>query len=127
MRVLLLVRQGTLEVRRLIHPHAHQPLRLGRRVIDDRLMQAIWGFFAVYTATFALLVMLMIYAELDMVSAFAAVATCMNNLGPGLGQVAYNFQSVSDFGKLIGVTAMLLGRLEVFTILVLLSPQFWRG
>ena len=127
MRVLLLVRQGTLEVRRLIHPHAYQPLRLGRRVIDDRLMQAIWGFFAVYTATFVLLVMLMIHAGLDKVSAFAAVATCMNNLGPGLGQVAYNFQSVSDFGKLVGVMAMLLGRLEVFTILVLMSPHFWRG
>lgn len=126
MRVLLLVRQGMLEVRRLIHPHAYQPLRLGRRVVDDRLMQGVWGFFAVYMAAFGLLVMLMIHAGLDKVSAFAAVATCMNNLGPGLGQVAYNFQTVSDQGKLVAVIAMLLGRLEVFTILVLLSPHFWR-
>ena len=126
MRVLLLARQGALEVRRLIHPHAYLPLRLGRRVIDERLMQSIWGFFAVYMVAFGLLVMLMIHAGLDKVSAFAAVATCMNNLGPGLGQVAYNFRSVSDFGKLIGAFAMLLGRLEVFTILVLLSPDFWR-
>ncbi len=126
MRVLLLVRQGALEVRRLIHPHAYQPLRLGRRVVDDRLMQSIWGFFAVYMAAFVLLVMLMIHAGLDKVSAFSAVATCMNNLGPGLGSVAYNFQSVSDFGKLVSVVAMLLGRLEVFTVLVLMSPHFWR-
>ncbi len=126
MRVLLLVRQGALEVRRLIHPHAYQPLRLGRRVVDERLMQSIWGFFAVYMAAFVLLVMLMIHAGLDKVSAFSAVATCMNNLGPGLGTVAYNFQSVSDFGKLVSVVAMLLGRLEVFTVLVLMSPHFWR-
>jgi len=126
MRVLLLLRQGTLEVRRLVHPHAYNPLRLGRRIIDDRLMQGVWGFFAVYVTAFAFLVMLMIHSGLDKVSAFAAVATCMNNLGPGLGQVAYNFQAVSEYGKLIGVLAMLLGRLEVFTILVLISPYFWR-
>jgi trk system potassium uptake protein TrkH len=126
MRVLLLLRQGALEVRRLIHPRAYHPLRLGRRVIEDRLMGSVWGFFAVYVAAFALLNMLMIYSGLDKVSAFAAVATCMNNLGPGLGQVAYNFQTVSDYGKLVGVVAMLLGRLEVFTILVLISPTFWR-
>lgn len=64
--------------------------------------------------------------RVDKVSAFAAVATCMNNLGLGLGQVAYSFQSVSDFGKMIGVCAMLIGRLEEFTILVLLSSDFWR-
>jgi trk system potassium uptake protein TrkH len=126
MRVLLLLRQGALEVRRLIHPRAYHPLRLGRRIVDDRLMGGVWGFFAVYVAAFALLVMLMIHSGLDKVSAFAAVATCMNNLGPGLGRVAYNFQTVSDYGKLVGAIAMLLGRLEVFTILVLISPYFWR-
>lgn len=126
MRVMLLLRQGELEVRRLIHPHAYYPLRLGPRIVDDRMMESIWGFFAVYVATFAILDMLMIETGLDKVSAFAAVATCMNNLGPGIEEVAYNFQSVSDSGKLVGVLAMLLGRLEVFTILVILSPSFWR-
>jgi trk system potassium uptake protein TrkH len=126
MRVLLMLHQGALEVHRLIHPRAYHPLRLGGRVIDGRLMEGVWGFFAVYVAAFTLLDMLMIQAGLDKVSAFAAVATCMNNLGPGLGQVAYNFQTVSDYGKLVGVLAMLLGRLEVFTILVLISPYFWR-
>ncbi len=126
MRVLIMVQQGVHEVRRLIHPHAQLPLRLGHRAIDVRLIHSVWGFFAVYMTAFALLSLLMIHAGLDETSAFAAVATSMNNLGPGLGEVAYSFQSVSDFGKLVAVVAMLLGRLEIFTILVLLSPGFWR-
>jgi trk system potassium uptake protein TrkH len=126
MRIMLLAQQGLHEVRRLIHPHAILRVRLGRRVVDDRLMQAVWGFFAVYMTAFALLSLMMIHAGLDPTSAFAAVATSMNNLGPGLGEVAYNFQSVNDFGKLVAVLAMLLGRLEIFTLLVLLSPEFWR-
>lgn len=126
MRVLLLVQQGIHEVRRLIHPHALLPVKLGERVVDPRLMQSLWGFFAVYMAAFGLLTLLMIHAGLDETSAFAAVATSMNNLGPGLGEVAYNFKSVGAFGKLVAVIAMLLGRLEIFTFLVLLSPDFWR-
>ncbi len=125
MRVMLLIQQGMQQVRSLIHPHALIPVRMGKRTVDPRLMQGIWGFFGLYMATFALLVLLMIHAGLDERSAFAAVATCMNNLGPGLGEVAYNFQSVGDLGKLLSIIAMLLGRLEIFTLLVLLSPGFW--
>lgn len=125
MRVMLLIKQGLQQVRTLIHPHALIPLRIGRRTVDAKLMQGVWGFFGLYLATFAVLVLLMIHAGLDERSAFAAVATCMNNLGPGLGEVAYTFQSVSDLGKFISVIAMLLGRLEIFTLLVLLSPSFW--
>jgi trk system potassium uptake protein TrkH len=76
--------------------------------------------------TFAVLDLLMIHSGLDEVSAFSAVATSLNNLGPGLGTVAFTFRDVSDFGKIIAVAAMLMGRLEIFTILVLLSPTFWR-
>jgi trk system potassium uptake protein TrkH len=126
MRVLLLVQQGVHEVLRLIHPHAILLVRVGRRIIQPRMMQAVWGFFALYVTTFGILMILMMHAGLDQVSAFSAVATSMNNLGPGLGEVAYNFQSVSDMGKLVAVVAMLLGRLEIFTILVLLSPHFWK-
>ncbi len=125
MRVRLLIQQGLQQVRSLIHPHALIPVRMGKRTVDPRLMQGIWGFFGLYMATFALLVLLMIHAGLDERSAFAAVATCMNNLGPGLGEVAYTFQSVSDMGKALSILAMLLGRLEIFTLLVLLSPGFW--
>jgi trk system potassium uptake protein TrkH len=125
MRVMLLIQQGLQQVRSLIHPHAMIPVRMGKRTVDPRLMQGIWGFFGLYMATFALLVLLMIHSGLDEHSAFAAVATCMNNLGPGLGEVAYTFQSVSDMGKSLSILAMLLGRLEIFTLLVLLSPGFW--
>jgi trk system potassium uptake protein len=102
-------------------------LRLGRRVVEPQLMQAIWGSFAVYMITVIIFNLQMIHSGLDPVSAFAAVATSINKRGSGLGAVAYNFQSVSDMGKLISVLAMLLGRLEIFTILVLLTPGFWRG
>lgn len=125
-RLLLLIQQGIREVRSLLHPHAELPLRLGGRVIDSSMIQGVWGYFAMYVTTFALLTLMMIHAGLDEKSAFAAVATSMNNLGPGLGEVAYTFQSVSDLGKLVAVVAMLLGRLEIFTLMVLLSPDFWR-
>jgi trk system potassium uptake protein TrkH len=125
-RVLLLVKQGLYEVQRLVHPRAMVPVRIGRRVVDAALMQSVWGYFAVYMLTFLTGGLWMIHAGLDPLSAYAAVATSLNNLGPGLGEVAYSFQGVSDQGKLVSVAAMLLGRLEIFTILVLLSPAFWR-
>jgi trk system potassium uptake protein TrkH len=90
------------------------------------LARSVWGFFALYTVAVATLTLLMIRAGLAPLDAFSAVATCLNNLGPGLGEVAYTLQSVSDFGKLLGVSAMLLGRLELFTVLVLFSPRFWK-
>ncbi|EGV18233.1 TrkH family potassium uptake protein [Thiocapsa marina] len=126
LRVLLMVKQGAQEVRQLIHPHAILPLRLGRRIVDPRLARSVWGFFALYTFAVATLTLLMIHAGLAPLDAFSAVATCLNNLGPGLGEVALTFQTVSDTGKLLGVVAMLLGRLEILTILVILSPAFWR-
>lgn len=126
MRVLLLVQQLVHEVRKLIHPQAYIPVRLGSRIADERMIQSVWGFFAAYVISLAVLVLMMIHAGLDPQSAFSAVATSLNNLGPGLGVVAYNFQQVSDSGKIIATFAMLLGRLEIFTILVLLSPGFWR-
>ncbi|AHF05183.1 potassium transporter [Marichromatium purpuratum 984] len=126
LRVLLMVKQGLLEIRQQIHPHALLPLRLGGRSVDPRLARSVWGFFALYLTTFALLTLLMIHAGLAPLDAFSAVATSLNNLGPGLGEVATSFATVSDLGKLIAVGAMLLGRLEVLTILVILSPAFWR-
>ncbi len=127
MRVYLLVRQGMREMLRLIHPRAVVPIRVDGRVVDERTMQAVWGFLSVYVATFVVLMLLMMFSGLDEVSAFSAIATSMNNLGPGLGQVASTFKDVSDMGKIIAAIAMLLGRLEIFTILVLLTADFWRG
>ena len=126
MRMMLIVLQGRLVILQLIHPRAILPLRIGKRVVSPATMEAVWGFFAAYTGVFVLLMLLMMHAGLDQVSAFSAIATCMNNMGPGLGEVAYSFAGVSDSGKLIAIIGMLLGRLEVFTILVLLTPAFWR-
>jgi trk/ktr system potassium uptake protein len=125
LRVLLMVKQGTQEVTRLIHPHAQIPIRLGQRVVQPDLARSVWGFFALYTVTLAVLTLLMIHAGLPPLDAFSAVATSLNNMGPGLGEVATTFTGVSDLGKLVAVVGMLLGRLEILTILVILSPRFW--
>jgi trk/ktr system potassium uptake protein len=125
MRVLLLLKQGMREVGSLIHPRSVKPVKIGGRVLSERTVEAVWGFFAVYIIVFAALTLAMMATGLDQVSAFAAIATSINNLGPGLGEVAYNFASVTPAGKIISATAMLLGRLEIFTILVLFTPSFW--
>ncbi|MCG6966398.1 MAG: TrkH family potassium uptake protein, partial [Chromatiaceae bacterium] len=120
-RVMLLLKQGGQEINYLIHPYATRPLRIGAQVLAPRISQAIWGFFSVYVVVFVLLTLMMMAAGLDQVSAFSAIATCMNNLGPGLGEVAVTFAGVSDSAKVIGILAMLLGRLEIFTMLVILA------
>ncbi|HHJ13857.1 MAG TPA: potassium transporter [Gammaproteobacteria bacterium] len=125
LRVVLLFKQGARELLALTHPRLVRPVKLGGRVVSERTTQSVWGFFAMYLFVFVILTLLMMASGLDQVSAFAAVATSINNLGPGLGQVAYNFAEVSDAVKLLAIFAMLLGRLEIFTLLVLLSPRFW--
>jgi trk system potassium uptake protein TrkH len=125
-RILLMLKQGGREIFYLIHPHAVRPLRIGTQVLPPRVSQAIWGFFSVYVLVFSLFTLLMMAAGLDQVSAFSAVATCINNLGPGLGEVSVTFASVTVAAKLLGILAMLFGRLEIFTVLVILAPAFWR-
>jgi len=113
-RVLLIYLQGMREIRRLIHPNGVFTIKLGLQRVPDRVVDAVWGFFSVYVIVFLTMVsLIMLVAPLDFVTAFSAVAACLNNLGPGLGDVALNY-------------AGLLGRLEIFTLLVLLTPSFWR-
>jgi trk system potassium uptake protein TrkH len=126
-RIITLVKQAAQQLFLLIHPKAYRPVRIGERVLDNNIIQAIWGFFAVYVIVFAMLTLLMMMTGLDQVSAFASVAATMNNLGPGLGEVSITFATVSDAGKLIAVFAMLLGRLEIFPLLVILSRSFWQN
>ncbi len=126
MRINIIVQQGLREIKRLIHPQALYPIRVGKQVLAERTVEAVWGFMAMYMVTFILLMLLMLQTGLDQITAFSAIATCMNNLGPGLGEVTSTFATISDPGKIIAMVAMLLGRLEVFTILVLLSPAFWK-
>ncbi len=124
-RFVIMGKGAGLEMQRLMHPAMIKPLQLQGKVIDVRVADAVRNFFTVYVATFVLFMLFLMGQGLDQVTAFSAVATCMNNLGPGLGEVAGNFQSVSDATKWILSFAMLLGRLEIFTLLVVLSPSFW--
>ena len=125
-RILLIFKQGLREVQRLIHPHAVIPIKLGRGPVQDSVVEAVWGFFAVYVMAFMLMLLALLATGLDIVTAFSAVGACINNLGPGLGSVTQTYGSLPDAAKWILCFAMLLGRLEVFTLLVLFTPMFWR-
>jgi len=125
-RVLLLGKQGLREIQRLIHPHAHIAVKVNDKVMPNRVVEAVWGFMAAYILVFVVMVLLLMASGLDQVTAFSAVAATLNNLGPGLGDVGPNFASINDFSKWVLTLSMLLGRLEIFTVLVLLSPAFWR-
>jgi trk system potassium uptake protein TrkH len=125
-RVLLIYKQGGREMKRLIHPNAIIPIRIGGRPIDDRVVEAVWGFFSVYLMLYLIMTILLLATGLDFVTAFSAVGACINNLGPGLGDVSAHYGEISDFAKWVLSFAMLLGRLEIFTLLVLFTPAFWR-
>ncbi len=126
MRILLIFRQGVRELRQLLHPNAVIPLKLDARRVQTEVISAVWSFFAVYMFCFVLIWLALLATNLDFISAFSAVVATMNNLGPGLGEVADHYGVVSETGKLVLCLAMLMGRLEVFTLLVLLTPAFWR-
>lgn len=126
MRALLLYRQGAREIARLVHPSAEIPVKIGRKAVSRRVVEAVWGFFAVYMVVFVAILLALLSTGLDQESAFAAVAATLNNLGPGLGEVTSGFMNVSPAGQWICIVAMVLGRLEIFTLLVLITPTFWR-
>ena len=125
-RVLLLFKQGWREVTRLIHPNARIKIKLDRKPVDRNVIQAVWGFFSIYVAVFVFFLLALMALGMDQVTAFSAVAATLNNLGPGLGDVASNFKEVGDISKWLLCLLMLMGRLEIFTLLVVLTPAFWR-
>jgi len=125
-RLLLLLKQGQREIMRLIHPNAQVTVKVGKQPVKNSIIDAVWGFFAAYVALFVLMMLLLMFNGVDQITAFSAVAATINNLGPGLGDVSANYAGLSDFNKLLLCFSMLLGRLEIFTLLVLLMPAFWR-
>ncbi|PCK09473.1 MAG: potassium transporter [Alteromonadaceae bacterium] len=125
-RVLLIAKQGARELQRLIHPNAILHIKVGSKIVSDRVVEAVWGFFAVYTIAFLCIWILLMATGLDFITAFSAVAACINNLGPGLGEVSTHYGNLNALAKWVLCFAMLLGRLEVFTLLVLFTPAFWR-
>jgi trk system potassium uptake protein TrkH len=125
-RSLLIYRQGIREIVRLVHPSAEIPVKLGNAAVPFRVVDAVWGFFSVYIVVFVVLMLAMMATGLNQVTAFSAIAATLNNLGPGLGEVSSGFMTLPDTAKWVAVAGMLLGRLEIFTLLVLITPTFWR-
>ena len=127
-RLLLLVAQARRELVRIVHPQVVNPIVIGGRAIDDRTIQGVIAFMMLYGATLVVFTMILLFSGLDVVTAFTAVIACVNNIGPGLGDVgpAVNYGGLSDFQTWVCTLAMMLGRLELLSVMVLLLPQFWR-
>jgi trk system potassium uptake protein TrkH len=128
MRIVLLFKNSYHELRRLIHPHAVIPVKFNKRSVDAKIITNILAFFMLYFIIFAISTILFTLIEPDLETSMGAVATSLGNIGPGLGKVgpAENFMHVKPIGKWFLSFLMSLGRLELFTILVLFSPAFWK-
>ncbi len=127
-RMLLLLAQSRRELVRVVHPHVVNPVVIGGRAISDRAIEGVIAFMMLYGATLVGLTMVLLFSGLDVVTAFTATIACVNNIGPGLGEVgpAVNYGGLSDFQTWVCTAAMMLGRLELLSVLVLFTPQFWR-
>lgn len=126
MRLMLISKQGVRELKQLVHPNAVIPLKVGNRRVEAKVVSAVWSFLAVYLVAFVMLMIMLVATGLEFETAFSAVGASLNNLGPGLGDVSYHYADINDVAKWLLCVAMLLGRLEVFTVLVLFTPAFWR-
>jgi len=127
-RSLLLLKQARRELTRIVHPRAVVPVTLGGAVVPNQVLMSVLAFMLFYGATMVVVSMLLMFSGLDLISAATATIACINNTGPGLGQVgpAGNYQGLSDFQTWVCTFAMLLGRLELLSVLVLFTPAFWR-
>lgn len=126
-RVMLILKQGIREIKRLIHPSGIFPVKVGRRPVSDKVIESVWGFFSVYIMAYAAIFFALLATGMDFLTTWSAVGSAINNLGPGLGDIAAHWGDIPDAAKWILCFAMLLGRLEVFTLLVLFAPHYWRS
>ena len=127
-RVLLLLKQAYREIHKLIHPKAITPIRLGDKTVSEEVMRNITGFFFLYVFIFVICTFIMSVLGLDIVSAMASVAATLGNVGPGLGLVgpAQTYALIPPLGKITLILCMLLGRLEIYTVLIMVVPEFWK-
>lgn len=125
-RVQVLLSQIKREIFRLAHPRAVLPIKVGRKVVPEPVIQAVWAYVAVYIVVFVVLLMALIALGMNLTTAYGALAACLSNTGAGIGAVASNFHDVLPISKYVLIFAMLLGRLEIFTVFVLFSPTYWR-
>jgi trk system potassium uptake protein TrkH len=127
-RTLVLFRQAQRELFLLVHPAAVTPVKIGGQVVANKIVFAVLAFVVLYFGTVVTLTFMLLASGLDFISSFSAIIACINNAGPGLGVVgpASNYQGLTDFQTWVCSLAMLLGRLEIFSMLVLFTPTFWR-
>ena len=125
-RGLVLLNHAKRELKKLIHPNLVLPLKIGRKKINAEVADSVWGFLTVYLLTFLIGSFLLLGQGIDTETAFSAIAACLNNLGPGLGEVAYNYAGMDAFTKVLLAFVMILGRLEIYTLLVLFTAFFWK-
>ncbi|MCP5286007.1 MAG: TrkH family potassium uptake protein [Burkholderiaceae bacterium] len=127
-RMLLLLKQSQRELVRIVHPNVVNPVVMGGKAVDPRVMQNVIAYMMMYGATLVSLTMVLLFSGMEPITAFTAVIACVNNIGPGLGEVgpAVNFSKLTDFQTWVCTFGMLLGRLELLSLLVLFTPQFWR-
>ena len=128
MRTLILIKQSQMQMFQLTHPAAVNPLKLGGSVVSSRIVLSVLGFIFAYFMSVVVLTLLLVISGLDFISSFTAIIASINNAGPGLGEVgpATNYASLTDFQTWVCTLAMFLGRIEIFTALILLTPAFWR-
>jgi len=125
-RVLMMFRLGMKEIKKFIHPSAQVSVKLNRSSVSEQTLVSVLGFFSLYAIAFILILIMLMFTGLDQVSSFSATAATMNNLGPALGTVADNYSILGDSAKWILSFSMLIGRLEVLTIIALFHKAFWR-
>jgi trk system potassium uptake protein TrkH len=121
----MLVRQALREIRQLVHPKGQFVVKVGGKRVSESVVISVGGFFTLYLLSFLVLVLVLAATGVEVGTATYAIAACLNNLGAGAGEIALHFESLGDFATWVCSFSMILGRLEVFTILVLLTPQFW--
>ena len=125
-RVQMVVRQGLRELKQLVHPKAQFLVTMGGKRVSESVVISVAGFCALYITVYLMMLLLLAADGVDIETAFSSVAACLNNMGPGLGKSAHDFRAMSDFSSWVLSFAMIVGRLEIFTILVLFTPQFWQ-
>ena len=124
-RVMIMLNHAYSNIVKMIHPNSVVTLKVGTKSVDDNVATSVWGFFSIYVISFVILLLAVLISGLDLETAFSSVGACLNNLGPGLGVVSDNYSEINSFAKGVLAFSMLLGRLEIFTLLIILTPMFW--
>ncbi len=128
MRAILLYKLVFREILRAMHPRAVRPVRLGSQPVGETVLHSVLAFSFMYMVVVVSLTLLLAASGLELITAFSAIAATLNNVGPGLNSVgpAGNYAGLTDFQKWVCTFAMIVGRLEIFTVLVVLTPAFWK-